>query len=100
MLEANANVMSARGERWSAYVLRAALVFAGAVFLLACETLLKAPDAEYADMRFERYVKAPAPRAGARFGQTLALDDESLVASAPFEDVARSGGRGDAERAG
>jgi hypothetical protein len=69
-------------RQWCAPVL-----LAGAALGFGCDTLLKAPDAQYANMRFDAYLKSDKPQANAEFGQSIALDEAGLVATAPFEDV-------------
>jgi trimeric autotransporter adhesin len=54
---------------------------------IGCDQVLKAPDARYADVQFDAYLKSSELQAGAHFGQTLALDDAMLAVGAPFEDV-------------
>lgn len=68
------------------------LLFASVALAFGCDAVLKSPDAQYDDIHFAAYLKSPMPQVGARFGNNLAMDDKTLVVSAPAENVESSGG--------
>lgn len=75
--------------------LRAILwVLATLMLASACNNTLDSRGATYDNVRFETYLKASPPKAGAKLGQTIAIDETMLVTSAPFEEVDGSDGAG------
>ena len=77
--------------------LRSVLLLASVVLASGCDAVLAAPDAVYTDIHFDAYLKSPEIHAEARFGMNIAIDETTLVVSAPFEDVESSTGETVAE---
>jgi hypothetical protein len=92
-----------------------AVLSCGAALALGCSNVLKSPGGTFAvvlpspetdsgapgtdsgpkaedagggrQVRFSTYLKAPSPQLQAQFGTSLAVDDATLLVTAPFEDV-------------
>lgn len=65
------------------------LVLALASFVCGCDQLLDSPAASYDDIRLETNWMSSSPQIGVPMGQTVALDETTIVASAPFARVPR-----------
>ena len=75
----------------------AALLLVSVSLAFGCDAVLDAPHAIYTDVHFDAYLKSAEAQAGARFGSNIALDETTLVVSAPLEDAESATGETVAE---